>query len=151
MLQLQEDGGATYHQRFRTHEFVRGQEGDWWKGDVEKLRDVNYPKREVFPPIKTAGAAKRRQDAINREQSPTTETMPQYKCEPTVTRGHLFACPPVHIPASPPDLLPHLHFMHGLGFVGYHFEEHFLLVLISLRPIWMPTNGSLCSLCNSLS
>ena len=50
-----EDGGATYHQRFRTHEFVRGQEGDWWKGDAEKLRDINYPDREIFPPIKTPG------------------------------------------------------------------------------------------------
>ena len=59
---------------------MRGQEGDWWKGDVEKLRDLNYPDREVFPPIKTPAATKRRQDAINREQSPTTETMPQYKC-----------------------------------------------------------------------
>ena len=34
-----EDGGATYHQRYRTHEFVRGQEGDWWKGRVGQLRD----------------------------------------------------------------------------------------------------------------
>ena len=74
-----EDGGATYHQRFRTHEFVRGQEGDWWKGDAEKLRDLNYPDREIFPPIATPGATKKRQDAINREQAPSTETMPQYK------------------------------------------------------------------------
>ena len=29
-----EDGGATYHTRFRTHEFFRGQEGDAWKGQV---------------------------------------------------------------------------------------------------------------------
>jgi hypothetical protein len=27
-----EDGGATYHQRFSTFEFVRGQEGDKWIG-----------------------------------------------------------------------------------------------------------------------
>ena len=74
-----EDGGATYHQRFRTHEFVRGQEGDWWKGDAEKLRDLNYPDREIFPSLKSPGATKKRQDAINREQAPSTETMPQYK------------------------------------------------------------------------
>ena len=29
-----EDGGATYHQRFKSFEFVRGQEGDKWKGLV---------------------------------------------------------------------------------------------------------------------
>jgi len=29
-----EDGGATYHNRFDTHEFFRGQEGDAWKGHV---------------------------------------------------------------------------------------------------------------------
>ena len=29
-----EDGGATYHQRFKSFEFVRGQEGDKWKGRV---------------------------------------------------------------------------------------------------------------------
>ena len=85
-----EDGGATYHQRYRTHEFVRGQEGDWWKGDAEKLRDINYPDREIFPPIKTPGATKKRQDAINREQAPTTEAMPQYKYAHIVTQRHTF-------------------------------------------------------------
>ena len=29
-----EDGGATYHTRYTTHEFIRGQEGDPWKGEV---------------------------------------------------------------------------------------------------------------------
>ncbi|MHA7268349.1 sulfatase [Arthrobacter sp. HLT1-20] len=29
-----EDGGATYHTRYNTHEFFRGQEGDAWKGHV---------------------------------------------------------------------------------------------------------------------
>lgn len=29
-----EDGGATYHNRYTSYEFVRGQEGDRWKGDV---------------------------------------------------------------------------------------------------------------------
>ncbi|HBU0005807.1 TPA: sulfatase-like hydrolase/transferase, partial [Klebsiella pneumoniae] len=26
------DGGATYHSRYSTYEFIRGQEGDAWKG-----------------------------------------------------------------------------------------------------------------------
>ncbi|BCH35274.1 sulfatase [Mesorhizobium sp. L-8-10] len=30
-----EDGGATYHNRFSSYEFFRGQEGDLWKGEVE--------------------------------------------------------------------------------------------------------------------
>lgn len=30
------DGGATYHPRFSTYEFIRGQEGDNWKGVVDK-------------------------------------------------------------------------------------------------------------------
>ena len=29
-----EDGGATYHSRYSTFEFFRGQEGDQWKGEV---------------------------------------------------------------------------------------------------------------------
>ena len=37
-----EDGGATYHQRYTTFDLVRGQEGDKWVGDVEKLRDPAY-------------------------------------------------------------------------------------------------------------
>lgn len=30
------DGGATYHSRYSTYEFIRGQEGDAWKGVVDK-------------------------------------------------------------------------------------------------------------------
>lgn len=43
-----EDGGSTYHNRFVSYEFVRGHEGDRWKGVVEgfdgvdtKLQDQN--------------------------------------------------------------------------------------------------------------
>ncbi|WP_432877521.1 sulfatase [Kribbella sp. CA-245084] len=35
-----EDGGATYHNRYSTYEFFRGQEGDRWKGQV---RDPEPP------------------------------------------------------------------------------------------------------------
>jgi arylsulfatase A-like enzyme len=35
-----EDGGATYHNRYTTYEFFRGQEGDRWKGHVG---DVTHP------------------------------------------------------------------------------------------------------------
>ncbi|MGM7698086.1 sulfatase [Microbacterium sp. A84] len=32
-----EDGGATYHNRYNTYEFFRGQEGDAWKGHVNDI------------------------------------------------------------------------------------------------------------------
>ncbi|MDD5016986.1 MAG: sulfatase [Eubacteriales bacterium] len=35
-----EDGGATYHNRYNSYEFVRGQEGDKWKGEI-KDPDIN--------------------------------------------------------------------------------------------------------------
>jgi arylsulfatase A-like enzyme len=42
-----EDGGATYHTRFSSYEFVRGQEGDRWKAMVQppwkRLREKYHP------------------------------------------------------------------------------------------------------------
>lgn len=54
-----EDGGATYHTRYTTWEFFRGQEGDPWKG--------------VVAPGSAAGGghAMRQQDAVNRSHMPT--------------------------------------------------------------------------------
>jgi arylsulfatase A-like enzyme len=48
-----EDGGATFHTRYSTWEFFRGQEGDPWKGDVDALRTQ-------------PGAGIQKQDAVNR-------------------------------------------------------------------------------------
>ncbi|MGC9335794.1 MAG: sulfatase-like hydrolase/transferase, partial [Anaerolineae bacterium] len=31
-----EDGGLTYHTRYESYELVRGQEGDFWKGQVQE-------------------------------------------------------------------------------------------------------------------
>ncbi|SVB37496.1 uncharacterized protein METZ01_LOCUS190350, partial [marine metagenome] len=59
-----EDGGATYHQRYTTFDLVRGQEGDKWIGDVEKLRDESYG-AERWP--ENQQTAFQRQDNINRE------------------------------------------------------------------------------------
>jgi arylsulfatase A-like enzyme len=53
-----EDGGATYHTRYTTWEFFRGQEGDPWKGVVDGFREGEGP------PM-------RRQDVINRTYMPT--------------------------------------------------------------------------------
>ncbi|MFV0457852.1 MAG: sulfatase [Actinomycetales bacterium] len=55
-----EDGGATYHTRYSTWEFFRGQEGDPWKGVVD------------FPQAQAGMFGRmRRQDAINRTYMPT--------------------------------------------------------------------------------
>ncbi|MFV0575887.1 MAG: sulfatase [Vibrio sp.] len=59
------DGGATYHTRYSTFDFIRGQEGDCWKGHVEKP-EVNYSGLEGEAVI--ARRKKRiAQDFINRD------------------------------------------------------------------------------------
>ncbi|MEV4582211.1 sulfatase [Nonomuraea jabiensis] len=55
-----EDGGATYHTRYSTWEFFRGQEGDPWKGVVAADGGPASPY-----------AAMKRQDVINRTYMPT--------------------------------------------------------------------------------
>ena len=55
-----EDGGATYHNRYDSYEFVRGQEGDPWKAMVqppwERLREMYHERqfdtaqRTYYPP-----------------------------------------------------------------------------------------------------
>lgn len=50
-----EDGGATYHTRYTTWEFFRGQEGDTWKADVAAMGPTTGFKDRLH-----------RQDAINR-------------------------------------------------------------------------------------
>lgn len=56
-----EDGGATYHNRYSTYEFFRGQEGDPWKGQVaepeipESLGATQQLKKKLW-----------RQDWVNR-------------------------------------------------------------------------------------
>ncbi|GAA3100600.1 arylsulfatase A-like enzyme [Kribbella aluminosa] len=53
-----EDGGATYHNRYSTYEFFRGQEGDRWKGQVREP-DV--------PETLNATTFLSRQDWVNRQ------------------------------------------------------------------------------------
>ncbi|MHC4914844.1 MAG: sulfatase-like hydrolase/transferase [Planctomycetota bacterium] len=63
-----EDGGSTYHNRYRSWEFFRGQEGDLWHPDLT----VKMPEH--------LGRANRtgRQDWINRRYTPEEEDWPQY-------------------------------------------------------------------------
>ncbi|ALE04878.1 sulfatase [Arthrobacter sp. ERGS1:01] len=55
-----EDGGATYHPRYTTWEFFRGQEGDPWKGVVDST-----------PGAHRGRPGMKRQDVINRSYMPT--------------------------------------------------------------------------------
>lgn len=64
------DGGATYHPRFRTFEFFRGQEGDEWKGQVADPEMSN-----VTP--HASNHALRRQDAVNRQHLTDEADHPQ--------------------------------------------------------------------------
>ncbi len=56
-----EDGGATYHPRYSTWEFFRGQEGDPWKGVVSPATGDGGDWRSGM----------KRQDLINRSYMPT--------------------------------------------------------------------------------
>ena len=67
-----EDGGATYHSRYNSFEFVRGQEGEPWKGVVgpvdipaETAKETNHP-HDMW-----------RQDWVNRSYIHSEEDMPQ--------------------------------------------------------------------------
>jgi arylsulfatase A-like enzyme len=66
-----EDGGATYHGRFRTWDFIRGQEYDPWKAMVqpplERFREKYNAKHYDFAKVDMAKGWKRMQHAINRE------------------------------------------------------------------------------------
>ena len=66
-----EDGGATYHNRYCTFEFFRGQEGDAWKGHV-----ADPP---FGPNVKAMQHEHYRQDLINRQYMAEVDDHPQTK------------------------------------------------------------------------
>ncbi|WP_248926204.1 sulfatase [Paenibacillus hamazuiensis] len=74
-----EPGGATYHSQYSTWEFIRGQEGDPWKGEVadpdipDHVGDVQGYRAKLF-----------RQDWINRKYMAEEELHPQAE---TFARG----------------------------------------------------------------
>tara|TARA_R100000027_G_scaffold5591_1_gene4589 strand:- start:10046 stop:11278 length:1233 start_codon:yes stop_codon:yes gene_type:complete len=61
-----EDGGGGYHQRYSTYQFIRGQEGDPWVGQVAP----------PTPPANINGKG-RDQDWVNRQFFQTEEDYPQ--------------------------------------------------------------------------
>jgi arylsulfatase A-like enzyme len=66
-----EDGGATYHNRYNSWEFMRGQEGDMWKGEVNDP-DIPVTLNPMESPM-------HRQDWINRKYMPNEEDQSQAK------------------------------------------------------------------------
>lgn len=74
-----EDGGATYHQRYSSFEFQRGQEGDPWKGHVDDTDILDGIGRHLH-------ARAVRQDSVNRTYIPADDetAFPQYN---TVSNG----------------------------------------------------------------
>ncbi|ELR4952755.1 sulfatase [Salmonella enterica] len=65
------DGGATYHTRYSTFEFIRGQEGDCWKGQVEKPV-IRWQGNEDGETLRRR-AGRMTQDLINRAAMPTQQ------------------------------------------------------------------------------
>ena len=59
-----QEGGSTYHTKFTTCEMIRGQEGDFWKGEVEGFKE---------------NIDLHRQDGINRKYMEEEENHPHYK------------------------------------------------------------------------
>lgn len=66
------DGGATYHGRYNSFEFVRGQEGDAWKGDVA---DPEIP--DIPGILKPRADAIWRHDWVNRRYMQQEADHPQ--------------------------------------------------------------------------
>ena len=67
-LHYWEDGGATYHNRYNSYDFIRGMAGDLWKGE---LKDPEIPETV------TTGWPGWRQDWINRKHMQKEEELPQ--------------------------------------------------------------------------
>jgi arylsulfatase A-like enzyme len=74
-----EDGGATYHTRYDTYEFVRGQEGDPWKAMVqphwERLREIYHEQQ-----FSQASRDKYRRNIVNREFIKEERDFPSVQC-----------------------------------------------------------------------
>ncbi|WMY72531.1 sulfatase [Buttiauxella selenatireducens] len=72
-----EDGGATYHNRYNSYEFIRGQEGDLWKAKI------GFNGAEHLDSWKKAEPLRRnmfQHDQINRSYMPREEDYPQARC-----------------------------------------------------------------------
>ena len=75
-----EDGGATYHNRYNTFEFIRGQESDPWKAMVqppwERLREKYHQHQLDF----IDAVPKHRAHLVNREYIRAEKDFPSVQC-----------------------------------------------------------------------
>lgn len=73
------DGGATYHTRYDSYEFVRGQEKDPWKAEVAPAWDALRPK---YHPTQFSDQPrnKYRQHIINRQSIQDEADYPSVRC-----------------------------------------------------------------------
>lgn len=72
-----EDGGSTYHNRYNSYEFIRGQEGDLWKAKL------GFRGEEHLDSWKKAESLRRnmiRHDQINRSYMVDEQDYPQARC-----------------------------------------------------------------------
>ncbi len=78
-LHYWEDGGCTYHNRYSSWEIIRGQEGDPWKGQVER---PEIPPVVMVPQGQQGGGESHlwRHDWVNREYIREEKDFPQTKC-----------------------------------------------------------------------
>jgi arylsulfatase A-like enzyme len=68
------DGGSTYHTRYDSWEFNRGQEGDKWKAHIEPPFEIPPPSRQME---KNQPSRMWTQEYINRSYMPTAADQPQ--------------------------------------------------------------------------
>lgn len=74
-----EDGGATYHNRYNTYDFIRGQESDAWAAMVKPPLDhfhESYHEKQFG----SARSAQRIQGMINETRFQSAEDFPTSKC-----------------------------------------------------------------------
>jgi arylsulfatase A-like enzyme len=73
------DGGATYHNRYDTYDFIRGQEGDPWKAMV----DPPWKRfKEMYHPVQYSEQRRNKlsRNIINREHIKQYEDFPSVRC-----------------------------------------------------------------------
>ena len=68
-----QEGGCNYHTRFKSWEFVRGLEGDPWKGEVKEPDKPDLSSGQLTMP----GLSKTRQDWVNRKYIQEPAELPQ--------------------------------------------------------------------------
>ncbi|MEM7343851.1 MAG: sulfatase [Chloroflexota bacterium] len=76
-----EDGGATYHGRYNSWQFLRGQEGDTWKGVVDdpEMPEILNRFPHNMPNLPWWASNMSRQDEINRAYMTEESSQPQAK------------------------------------------------------------------------